>query len=75
MELDKDGGNDSGQSLALVPRMDRTYDRAAKLIKCTPDVEGFMDVPHVQVLGNENSDHGRWACMMWVQVLELPPEG
>jgi hypothetical protein len=58
LEIDKDNGDNSGQNLALATPMDQIYERAAKLIKRTLDVEGsvVMDVSHVQVLENVNSE-------------------
>jgi hypothetical protein len=58
LEIDKDNGDNSGQSLALATPMDQIYERAAKLIKRTLDVEGsvVMDVSHVQVLENVSSE-------------------
>lgn len=58
LEIDKDNGEGSGQSLALATPMDRIYERAAKLIKRTLDVEGsvVMDVSHVQVFESVNSE-------------------
>lgn len=58
LEIDKDNGENSGQNLALATSMDRIYERAAKLIKRTLDVEGsvVMDVSHVQVFENADSE-------------------
>ena len=58
LEIDKDSGENGGQSLASATPMDQIYERAAKLIKRTLDVEGsvVMDVSHVQVLENVNSE-------------------
>lgn len=58
LEIDKDSGDNGGQSLAPAAPMDQIYERAAKLIKRTLDVEGsvVMDVSHVQVLENVNSE-------------------
>jgi hypothetical protein len=58
LEIDKDNGDSGGQSLAPAAPMDHIYERAAKLIKRTLDVEGsvVMDVSHVQVLENVNSE-------------------
>lgn len=58
LEIDKDNGENRGQNLAPATSMDRIYERAAKLIKRTLDVEGsvVMDVSHVQVLENVNSE-------------------
>ncbi|KAF9648803.1 hypothetical protein BDM02DRAFT_3095826, partial [Thelephora ganbajun] len=58
LEIDKDNGENSGQNLTLATPMDQIYERAAKLIKRTLDVEGsaVMDVSHVQVLENVNSE-------------------
>src|SRR5882757_7293183 len=58
LEIDKDNGDSSGQNLALATPMDQIYERAAKLIKRTLDVEGsvVMDVSHVQVIENLNSE-------------------
>jgi len=58
LEIDKDNGDNSGQSLALATPMDQIYERAAKLIERTLDVEGsvVMDVSHVQVLDNVSSE-------------------
>lgn len=58
LEIDKDNGDNSGQNLSLATPMDQIYERAAKLIKRTLDVEGsvVMDVSHVQVLENVNSE-------------------
>ena len=55
LEIDKDNG-DGG--LALATPMDQIYERAAKLIKRTLDIEGsvVMDVSHVQVLENVSSE-------------------
>lgn len=58
LEIDKDDGSNSGQNLSLATPMDQIYERAAKLIKRTLDVEGsvVMDVSHIQVLENVNSE-------------------
>lgn len=58
LEIDKDNGDNGGQNLALATPMDQIYERAAKLIKRTLDVEGsvVMDVSHVQALENVNSE-------------------
>ena len=58
LEIDKDNGDNGGLSLAPAAPMDQIYERAAKLIKRTLDVEGsvVMDVSHVQVLENVDSE-------------------
>lgn len=58
LEIDKDNGNNNGQSLALAAPMDQIYQRAANLIKGTLDVEGsvVMDVSQFQVLENVDSE-------------------
>lgn len=58
LEIDKDNGDNGGLSLAPAAPMDQIYERAAKLIKRTLDVEGsvVMDVSHVQVIENVNSE-------------------
>ena len=58
LEIDKDSDGNGGQGLALATSMDQIYERAAKLIKRTLDVEGsvVMDVSHVQVLESVNSE-------------------
>jgi hypothetical protein len=76
LEIDKDNGDNSGQNLALATPMDQIYQRAAKLIKRTLDVEGsvVMDVSHVQVLENVNSEStAAVVYMMQIQTLERPP--
>ena len=58
LEIDKDSGENGGQNLSLATPMDQIYERAAKLIKRTLDIEGsvVMDVSHVQVLENVSSE-------------------
>ena len=54
LEVDKDldGGDHKGQSLFVGTSMEQIYERAARLVKRTLDVEGaiVMDVSHVDVL-------------------------
>ena len=54
LEVDKDlgGEHQQGQSLFVGTSMEQVYERAARLVKRTLDVEGaiVMDVSHVDVL-------------------------
>jgi hypothetical protein len=53
LEIETDaGGQDDKQRLNVSSSMDRVYDRAAKLVKRTLDVEGVivMDVSHCEIL-------------------------
>ena len=54
LEVDKDfnGDNRPGQALSVGTSMEQIYERAARLVKRTLDVEGaiVMDVSHVDVL-------------------------
>ena len=56
LEVDREinGENTQKQSLFSVTSMEQIYDRAARLVKRTLDVEGavVMDVSHVDVLEN-----------------------
>jgi hypothetical protein len=58
LEIDKDNGDNGGQSLTSATPMEQIYERAAKLIKRTLDVEGsvVIDVSHVQVFESVNSE-------------------
>lgn len=52
LEIDREADGDKTRGLSMSPSMDQIYERAAKLVKRTLDVEGaiVMDVSHCQVL-------------------------
>jgi hypothetical protein len=52
LEIDREADGDKPRGLSMPPSMDQIYERAARLVKRTLDVEGaiVMDVSHCQVL-------------------------
>jgi hypothetical protein len=52
LEIDKEADGEKTRGLSMSTSMDTIYERAAKLVKRTLDVEGavVMDVSHCQVL-------------------------